>query len=151
MWNSILRGSRVVIVLLVSWLLITSFSPAAMSQTAGTGALTGTITDSSGAVVPNATCTLTSVDTGQMRTATTAADGAYKFNLLPPGNYSMRIEANGFTPIEISSVTVTVTETAVLDRNLQVGAQTQTVTVEGSVEQFKLQIQPSARSLPAGA
>jgi hypothetical protein len=44
------------------------------AQTAGTGALIGTITDSTGAVVPNATVTATSVDTGQARTSTTGSD-----------------------------------------------------------------------------
>src|SRR5437016_2274374 len=104
------------------------------AQTAGTGALTGTIKDPSGAVIPNATVTATSLDTGAARTATTGADGTYKFNLLPPGNYKGRIEASGFKPVEVPSATVNVTETEVLDHNLEVGAQTQTVTVEGEVE-----------------
>ena len=104
------------------------------AQTAGTGALTGTIKDPSGAVVPNATVTATSLDTGAVRTDMTGADGSYRFSLLPPGNYRVRMEASGFKPLEIPSVAVAVTETAVLDRNLEVGAQTQTVTVEGEVE-----------------
>jgi len=108
--------------------------PGLMSQTPSTGALTGTVKDPSGAVIPNATVTLTSIDTGQARTATTGADGTYKFNLLPPGNYKLRIEAAGFKPVEVPSATVNVTETEVLDRNLDVGAQAQTVTVEGEVE-----------------
>jgi Carboxypeptidase regulatory-like domain len=111
--------------------------PTLMGQTAGTGALTGAITDSSGAVVPNAIVSATSLDTGQTRTATTGADGTYKFSLLPPGNYRVRIEAGGFKQVEIPSVTVTVTETAVLDRALEVGAQTQTVTVEADVEKIQ--------------
>ena len=45
------------------------------AQTPGTGALTGTVKDPSGAVIPNATVTLTSVDTGQARTTMTGADG----------------------------------------------------------------------------
>jgi len=115
-------------------LLLILFSVQLLSaQTAGTGALTGTIKDPSGAVVPNAMVTLTSLDTGASRTTTTGADGGYKFDLLQPGNYRVRIEAAGFKPVEIPSVTLNVTETEVLDRNLEVGAQSQTVTVEGEV------------------
>jgi Carboxypeptidase regulatory-like domain/TonB-dependent Receptor Plug Domain len=105
-----------------------------MAQTASTGALTGTITDPTGAVVTGATVTLTSVDTGQARTTMTMTDGTYQFTLLAPGNYRVRIEAPGFKPVEIPSATVSVTETAVLNRALEVGTQTQSVTVEGEVE-----------------
>jgi hypothetical protein len=104
------------------------------AQTAGTGALTGTVKDPSGASVPSATITATSLDTGAVRMDMTGADGSYRFSLLPPGNYRVRIEASGFKPLEIPSVAVAVTETAVLDRNLEVGAQNQAVTVEGEVE-----------------
>lgn len=115
-------------------LLCISWVPGIICQTAGTGALIGTIRDSSGAVVPNAKLTVTSADTGQVRTATTTADGTYNIALLPPGNYRVKIEAGGFRPVEIPSVTVTVTETAVLDRALEVGTQTQSITVESEVE-----------------
>jgi carboxypeptidase family protein/TonB-dependent receptor-like protein len=107
------------------------------AQTPGTGALTGTVKDPSGAVIPSAMVTLTSINTGQARTATTGADGVYHFNLLPPGNYRVRMEASGFKPVDVPSVTVAVTETEVLDRNLDVGAQAQTVTVEGEVENIQ--------------
>ena len=111
-----------------------TWNPALMAQTAGTGALTGTVTDSSGAVVPNATVTATSTETGQARTATTGTDGTYRIGLLPPGNYRVTFEAAGFKGVEVPSATVTVTETAVLDRVLEVGAQAQTITVESAVE-----------------
>ena len=114
--------------------LVTGIAPQLPAQTAGTGALTGTVTDSSGAVIPNGTVTATSIDTGQARTAMTGADGAYTIGLLPPGKYRVRFEASGFKPVEIPSATINVTETAVLDRTLEVGAQTQTLTVEGEVE-----------------
>ena len=116
------------------FLIVFIAAPVIWGQTAGTGALTGTITDPSGAVVPAATVTATSLDTGQVRTATTGADGTYKINLLPPGNYRVRFEASGFKPVEIPSAAVNVTETEVLDRSLEVGAQAQTVTVESEVE-----------------
>jgi hypothetical protein len=108
-----------------------------VAQTPGTGALTGTVKDPSGAVIPNATVTLTSIDTGQARTTMTGGDGLYRFTLLPPGNYRVRIESSGFKPVEVPSVTIAVTETEVLDRNLEVGAQAQAVTVEGEVENIQ--------------
>ena len=110
------------------------FATALMAQTSATGALTGTVRDQSGAVIANATVTATSADTGQARTAMTGTDGTYKFNLLSPGNYRVRIEAAGFKAAEIPSATVSVTETRVLDRALEVGAVSQTVTVEAGVE-----------------
>ena len=62
-------------------LLLLLWVPSLLAQSAGTGALTGTVTDPTGAVVPNVTVTLTSADTNQTRTATTGADGTYKFTL----------------------------------------------------------------------
>jgi hypothetical protein len=101
-----------------------------MGQSAGTGALTGTVRDPTGAVVPNATVTLTSTDTNQVRSSVTGADGNYKFSLLQPGTYRVRFAAVGFKSAEVSSVTVNVTETPVLDRALELGAQSEQVTVE---------------------
>src|SRR5580658_10882113 len=98
------------------------FTPLLMGQSAGTGALTGTVSDPSGAVIPNVTVILTSTDTNQSRTANTGADGIYKFALLPPGTYRVRFSAVGFKTEEVSAVNVNVTETPVLDRALQVGA-----------------------------
>jgi Carboxypeptidase regulatory-like domain/TonB dependent receptor len=114
---------------------LTIFSAATMvGQTAGTGAIAGTISDSTGAVVRDVKVTVTSVDTGQARTATTAADGAYTVGLLPPGNYKIKMEATGFKGVEIPSVVVTVTETNVVSRTLEVGNASQSVTVEEAVE-----------------
>ena len=59
------------------------FAPVLLAQSAGTAGLTGTVTDQSGAAVPNVTVTLTSNDTNQVRTAATGGDGQYKFTLLP--------------------------------------------------------------------
>ena len=111
-----------------------AFAPSLLAQSAGTGALTGTVSDPSGAIVPNVMVTLTSTDTNQVRTATTGADGGYKFALLPPGTYRIRFSAAGFKTAEISAVTVNVTETPVLDRVLEVGAQSEQVTVEAQTE-----------------
>jgi protocatechuate 3,4-dioxygenase beta subunit len=57
------------------------------------GVLTGRVVDSSGNPVANATVTVTSVDNGQARSATTGTDGSYRFDDLPLGNYRMKLEA----------------------------------------------------------
>jgi len=104
------------------------------AQTAGTGAITGIVTDPSGKSVPNATVTATSIGTGQSRTATTGPDGIYKFSLLPPGNYSIKFSAAGFKTSEVPSITVNATETSTQNQPLEVGAVSESVTVEANVE-----------------
>ena len=123
-------GARLLLCVGLSIILV----PSLMAQTAGTGALTGRVTDSSGAVVPGAMVTATSLDTGQSRTATTSEDGTYKLSLLPPGNYRVRFEIAGFKVVEVPSAKVNVTETAVLDRALEVGVQSDAVRVEAEIE-----------------
>jgi hypothetical protein len=119
---------------LAAILLLIALTPALVAQSAGTGALAGTVTDPTGAVVPGATVVLTNAETNQSRTAATGNDGAYKFSLLPPGVYRVRFTAAGFKTAEVASVTVNVTETPVLDRTLEVGAQSEQVTVEATTE-----------------
>src|ERR1035437_10250455 len=98
-----------------------AFAPFLMAQTAGTGKLTGRVIDASGNAIADATVTATSVDNGQMRSATTATDGSYKFDGLPIGNYRLKFEAAGLKTVEIPSATVNGTETAVLDEKLEAG------------------------------
>jgi Carboxypeptidase regulatory-like domain/TonB-dependent Receptor Plug Domain len=106
---------------------------ASYGQSAGTGALSGTVSDPSGRTVPNATVIATDLGTGQTRTEMTGPDGVYKFSLLPPGNYSVKFSAAGFKTSDVTSVTVNVTETPTLDQALEVGAVTEQVTVQSNV------------------
>src|SRR5665213_4083413 len=122
------------LVLLIVALLVVCM-PALLAQTASTGGVSGTVTDPSGASIPNVMVTLTSTDTG--------ADGNYKFGLINPGNYKIRFSAAGFKPVELPGIVVQVTESAVVNRALEVGAQTEQVTVEANVEA----IQTSSSSL----
>src|SRR3989442_12220158 len=117
-------------------LFITSV-PSLMAQTASTGALTGTVMDSSGAVLPGVMVTTTSVDTAQTRSVITGEDGTYRGTLLPPGNYSVKFEITGFNTGEVPPVKVNGTNTAVLDRTLQVGAQTESGQEVAAVETIK--------------
>ncbi len=77
--------------------------PSLMAQSAGTSALAGTITDPSGAAIPNVTVTITNNGTGQSRTTTTGSDGSYRFNLLQPGDYKVAFAASGFKTAEVAS------------------------------------------------
>jgi hypothetical protein len=111
-------------------------APVLMGQSATTGAITGTVKDASGAVVPNATVTVTSLATGQARTATTGSSGAYTVGFLPPDNYSVKFEAAGFGTATVPSITVNVTETPTLDQVLIVGTQSQQVEVHGEAAEL---------------
>ena len=93
----------------------------AVAQSSGTAALTGTVTDLSGASLANVTVTATNIGTNQQRTMTTGPDGIYKFALLPPGNYRVQFSAKGFKTTEVPAVTIEVTETATVNRVLEVG------------------------------
>ncbi|MFZ0785945.1 MAG: TonB-dependent receptor [Candidatus Acidiferrales bacterium] len=132
MCHSQFAGFRVAWVLLVCLLALCICVSPAFAQSASTGALAGTVTDASGGVIAGATVTATSLETGQTRSTTTDANGLYKFSLLPPGNYGVKFSATGFKTAEIPSVTVNVTETASADRSLEIGSQTQEVTVSST-------------------
>src|SRR6202142_627681 len=119
------------------------------AQSAGTSALTGTVTDPSGAAVPNVTVTATNTATNAARTATTGSDGADRFTLLPPGTYKVHFAANGFKAAEVTAVNLSVTETPVLDQKLEVGAQSDQVTGEASAE--TLQTATSSLGTTVGA
>ena len=120
-------------------MVVFAFAPTSLAQTASTGALTGTVTDPSGGVVVGAAVTATNNGTGQSRTSTTDSSGTYKFSLLNPGSYSIKFSANGFKTSTVPSVTVSVTETPVLDQKLEVGGQSIQVTVESTTEAVQTQ------------
>lgn len=115
-------------------LLLLAVASPALSQSATTGALTGTVTDPSGAVISGATVTATNLATGQARTVTTDTSGVYKISLLPPGSYSVKFAASGFKAVEVPSVAINVTEIQLVNHALEVGAQTQQITVESTIE-----------------
>src|SRR3954467_155979 len=108
----------------------------AVAQSLTTGGVTGTVTDPSGAAVPNATVTLKNNDTGATSNTTTTSTGAYRFPLLNPGRYSVSIAAQGFQGVQ-QNVAVAVGQSSTVDVNLQVAsaATTVEVTAQGGVLQ----------------
>ncbi|MBA2305677.1 MAG: TonB-dependent receptor [Acidobacteria bacterium] len=98
----------------------------------GTGSIGGTVEDTSGAVLPGATVTVTNAGTGLVRSALTNEAGQFNVGVLPPGNeYRVRVTLDAFAPVEQVDVTVNVGRTTALRLRLPVGGLTDTVTVSG--------------------
>jgi hypothetical protein len=97
------------------------------------GAIVGTITDSSGAVVPRAKVTVTDVDTNVSRGLTTDSSGYYSVPDLPPGPYKVSAEKEGFAIGIHTDITLFAASTARVDITLEPGSVTQSVTVSGGM------------------
>ena len=98
---------------------------------AGTADIVGTVTDSTGAVLPGATVTAKNVATGLLRTQETGATGDYSFTLLPIGTYQISVEAMGFKMFSANQVAIATGDRARIDAAMQVGVVSQTVEVQG--------------------
>ena len=110
---------------------------ATVAQTASTGAISGTVTDSTGALVTGATVTVTNESTGEARHQDTTSDGRFLTPLLPPGTYRIEVAGKGFQTLVRTGVPVFVTEKEDMHLVLQVGAPTQTVEVQAESELLK--------------
>jgi hypothetical protein len=93
------------------------------------GGLIGDVADPSRAVLPGATVTVTNRDTGLQRETTTDGSGAYSFRDLQPGTYELKVNLNGFKSYARAGLVVTLNAIARADVQLEVGGQTETVTV----------------------
>src|SRR5882757_9283706 len=98
------------------------------AQALNAGTVTGVVTDPNGAVVPNATVTIANAVTGYTRTASTDADGAFRFDNVPPNNYQLKASAPGFTS-EQQSLTVRTSVPISVKVPLAVTSASETVTI----------------------
>ena len=98
------------------------------------GNIVGTVTDSAGAAIPNATVTLTNTGTSAQRTAATNGSGEYAFNIIDAGTYTVVVDASGFQKSETSNLVLLARETKRVDATLAVGSDIQTVEVQGATE-----------------
>src|ERR1700730_9770604 len=100
--------------------------------------LSGTITDTSGAVVSNAKISVKNVDTGVIRDATSNNDGFFTAPNLLPGRYEVKVSAPGFDTAVNKNITLTVGSRQTLNQVLRVGQVSQTVEVTGSAPTVEL-------------
>jgi hypothetical protein len=101
------------------------------------GTITGTVTDPTGAVVPNASIQLTNTDTAATYQVATTNTGNYTLANLPVGTYALTVDASGFKKFDRPGLVVQVAETIRVDAVLQVGASTDTVTVNAEAPLLK--------------
>ena len=96
----------------------------------------GTVKDSTGAVVPNATVTARNPNTNVSRSATTNQDGFYRVINVPPGDYEISVEAANFKKAVLTKVTVTIGQAADIDVVLEPGQITESVTISDATSEI---------------
>src|ERR1019366_4376110 len=127
--------SRLATLLCCSAMLL--FATNGYSQLAGTGNIQGTVTDSTGAVIPNATITLTDQATQAKRTDVSNSAGAYLFPGIPIGTYNLQVAAPGFKTSLQTGIVLEVGSNIAVNASLQVGSAD--VKVEVQAEGLALQ------------
>ena len=105
------------------------FGPRTFAQTSD-GIILGTVSDATGAVIPNASVTATNKATNVQYKATTNSVGEYRINNVPVGTYDVETSASGMTPQRLANVAVDVNRTSTVNLTLQVGAVTADVVVQ---------------------
>ena len=122
---------RVLLLCLSIVLALIAFTPGAFAQSGGNVAIMGTVLDPSGAVVPAAKVTVTEKSTGVARSTISNGSGQFNISSLPPGTYTVKIAARGFSQ-SLQTFTLLADQVRNLNVHLQVGSASQQVTVEAS-------------------
>src|SRR5579862_5328595 len=96
--------SRKSLLLIFGLWLFTTLNSQSFAQSIISSDVTGIVTDASGGAVPNASVTLTNVNTNTAQKETTNAQGSYRFAFIAPGTYKLDVTANGFQPQQRTSL-----------------------------------------------
>jgi len=131
--SAIRRGEIMKTFLVASALLVLALSTSGFAQTTN-ATLGGTVSDSSGALIPGVVVTATNTQTGIVSTALSNETGAYNFPSLQTGTYKVTAELPGFQTQTYNEVTLGVSQQVRLNFTLQVGAQSQSVDVGVSAD-----------------
>ena len=127
------RSIQLTVLVLVSL----TFTGVAFGQTQSAAAdLQGTIKDSTGAVVPNATITVRNPGTNTSRTGMSNEEGFYRIVNLPPGDYEITVEAANFKKAVLTRVNLTVGQTATVDVALEPGQISESVTISDATSEI---------------
>src|SRR5437870_10422327 len=110
-------------------------APISNAQALTAGTVSGSVADPNGAVVPNATVTIANSITGYKRTATTDAEGNFRFADVPPNNYQLTVSAAGFASAN-QTLNVRTAVPITLKVPLEVSSATETVTVASNAAQM---------------
>jgi hypothetical protein len=111
-------------------ILLLLFSTGHLLGQGASASITGTLKDSSGAVVPNSPVVANSVDSGRQFATQTNGDGIYTLAAIPPGHYTLTVEMRGFKRLVTTPVELEVNQVARIDLTLEVGATAETVEVQ---------------------
>jgi outer membrane receptor protein involved in Fe transport len=130
--RTFLAGVRATLALLL--VAVIACGPLCLAQSSTSARLTGSVTDPSGAVVPNAQVVALNIDTSLSLTAKSDSAGNYAFNSIPVGNYKVTATAAGFEALVETGVQLTVGQSATLNLPLKAGGSSETVTVEGGAD-----------------
>src|ERR1044072_6793174 len=103
----------------------------AQSVGSTTGAINGKVSDATGGIMPGVTITISSPSMQGVRTATTDADGAYRFPAIPPGEYKITYELEGFSTVVREGIRVGLGFTATVNTELKVADRTERGTATG--------------------
>lgn len=106
------------------------WAPSVMAQVV-TGDIVGSVTDTTGALVPGAKVTIVNTETQLERHMESASTGDFVFTLLPPGTYNVRVEKTGFKAFEVKGLKLGTGDRRRVDAHLDVGQAAETVTVAG--------------------
>jgi Carboxypeptidase regulatory-like domain len=130
-WGAFRSRHRAVLILGTVLALFFFAQPNAWAQAEG-GSISGTVKDMTGAVVPVADVSIRNTATGVRQSTQTNAEGFYAFPAVPVGQYELDISRPGFKPYQRTAITIDVNTKLEADVTLQMGEETQTVTVQGA-------------------
>ena len=145
-----MKHTRIIEYFSLCLLLLTIVKSVQLEAQSGTSsAISGMVSDSTGAELPNAGVTVINVDTKAVRTGQTNSDGRFLFAQLNPGNYTVTVKADGFAEQTSRPVAVAVGRTVTLNFNLSLSSTSQTVEVNAQQALLSLENPNTTTTLEA--